>query len=234
MKTGLSTTTLADQVEEKILGYIRDNNLGVGDSLPNEQQLCEMMGISRNILREAMSRLRMLGLLQSRTKRGIVITEPPLLNGFSKVLDPKLLSIKTIKELMGMRIVLEIGLTEFLFANVNDQDIFELEQIVLRHEAIGMQNLSVEDELIFHTRIYQIAGNHFLLQLNSLMHPVFVFAKQNYESRFLPIDKMLIEKGEFVKHSDLFSFIKNKDNEGYREAIRRHLNSYWEFVHNKE
>jgi DNA-binding FadR family transcriptional regulator len=97
-----------------------------------------------------------------------------------------------------------------------------------------MQNLSVEDELIFHTKIYQIAGNHFLLQLNSLMHPVFVFCKQIYESHFLPIDKIQLEKGVHVKHSDLFNFIKNRDKEGYREAIRRHLNTYWEFVRNKE
>ena len=104
MKINLSTKTLTDQVEEKIIGYIKENQLVPGNSLPNELQLAEMMGISRNVVREALSRLRMLGLIQSRSKRGIIITEPPLLNGLSKVLDPKLLSLKTIKEMMGMRI----------------------------------------------------------------------------------------------------------------------------------
>lgn len=234
MKTGLSTTTLADQVEEKIIEYIKEKNLTPGDSLPGEMQFSEMLGISRNIVREAMSRLRMLGLIQSRTKRGIVLMEPPLLNGFRKVLDPKLLSIKTIKEMMGMRIALEIGIAEFLFVNLNEKCISELEQIVSRQQAIGINNLSVEDEMAFHTKIYEIAGNDFILQFNELIHPIFVFSKQNYESYFLPVNQKLMIKGEVIMHSDLLKYIKNRDKEGYRKAMQQHLKPYWEFLFNYE
>ncbi|QGY44274.1 GntR family transcriptional regulator [Maribellus comscasis] len=232
MKTGLSTTTLADQVEEKIIEYIKENHLVPGDSLPNEMQFSEMLGTSRNVVREAMSRLRMLGLIQSRTKRGIVVTEPPLLNGFKKVLDPNLLSIKTIKEMMGMRIALEIGIAEFLFANITEKKIEELEQIVSRQQAIGINNLSVEDEMIFHTKIYEIAGNDFILQFNRIMHPVFEFSKQNYESYFLPVNEKLNQKGEIIRHTDLLNFIKNRDKEGYQNAMQKHLKPYWEFLYN--
>lgn len=234
MKTGLSTTTLADQVEEKIIEYIKENKLVPGDSLPNEMQFSEMLGISRNVVREAMSRLRMLGLIQSRTKRGIVVTEPPLLNGFKKVLDPNLLSIKTIKEMMGMRIALEIGLAEFLFANVTEKDTNELENIVSRQQAIGINNLSVEDEMLFHTKIYEIAGNDFILQFNRIMHPVFEFSKQNYESYFLPINEKLNKKGEIVRHTDLLKCIKSADKESYQKAMQKHLKPYWEFLYNFE
>ncbi|MCG6190639.1 FadR/GntR family transcriptional regulator [Maribellus maritimus] len=232
MKTGLSTTTLADQVEEKIIEYIKENHLVPGDSLPNEMQFSEMLGTSRNVVREALSRLRMLGLIQSRTKRGIVVTEPPLLNGFKKVLDPNLLSIKTIKEMMGMRIALEIGIAEFLFANITEKKIEELEQIVSRQQAIGINNLSVEDEMIFHTKIYEIAGNDFILQFNRIMHPVFEFSKQNYESYFQPVNEKLNEKGDIIQHTDLLRFIKNSDKEGYQKAMQKHLKPYWEFLYN--
>ncbi len=230
----LATITLADQVEKKIIQYIKDNQLKPGDPLPNEMQLSEMMGISRNVVREALSRLRMLGLIQTRTKRGIVVTEPPLLNGFSKILDPNLLSLKKIKEMMGMRIALEIGITEFLFVNLTDKNISELEQIVSRQQAIGINNLSVEDEMMFHTKIYEIAGNDFILQFNKIMHPVFEFSKQNYESYFLPINQRLNEKGEIVRHPDLLEFIKNRDKEGYRKAMQKHLQPYWEFLYNND
>ncbi len=231
MKTALATITLADQVEEKIIAYIKENHLVPGDSLPNEMEFVEMMGISRNVVREAMSRLRMLGLIQTRPKRGIIVTEPPLLGSFKKIIDPQFLSIKSIKEMMGMRIAIEIGVAEFLFANVNDTDILELEQIVSRQQAIGINNLSVEDEMIFHTKIYEIAGNNFILQFNEIMHPVFVFSKQNYESSFKPINKKLLEKGEIIRHADLLKFIKNKDKLGYQNAMRGHLKPYWEFLH---
>lgn len=232
MISNFSTTTLADKVEEQIIQFIKENKLIPGDSLPNEMQFVKMFGISRNVVRESLSRLRMLGLIQSRTKRGIVVTEPPLLNGFRKVIDPQLLSIKSIKEMMGMRIALEIGVSEFLFANLNDADIVELEQIVSRQQAIGINNLSIEDEVVFHTKIYEIAGNNFISQFNEIMHPVFVFARHNYNSYFLPVSEKLNELGEIVTHNHLLEKIKKRDKEGYQKAMRGHLKPYWEFIYN--
>ena len=232
MISNLSTTTLADKVEEKIIEFIKNNHLVPGDSLPNEMQFVEMYGISRNVVREALSRLRMLGLIQTRTKRGIVVTEPPLLKGFRKIIDPSLFSVTSIKEMMGMRIALEIGLAEFLFANVNDEDIKELEKIVKRQKAIGSDNLSIEEEVAFHSKIYEIAGNNFISQFTEIMHPVFVFVKKNYHSYFLPISQKLKEKGEVVNHELMLKLIKNGDKQGYQDAVQIHLKHYWEFIYN--
>ena len=49
MKTEFSTITLVDQVEDKIIDYIKENHLSPGDSLPNEKEFVESMGISRNV-----------------------------------------------------------------------------------------------------------------------------------------------------------------------------------------
>lgn len=234
MKSALSTTTLADQVEEKIIEYIKENEMVPGDPLPNEMQFSEMLGTSRNVVREAMSRLRMLGLIQSRTKRGMVVTEPSLLNGFRKVLDPQLLSVKTIKDMMGMRIALEIGISDFIIANIQDDDIEDLKQIVSRQEAIGVNNLSVEDELLFHLKIYEIAGNEFIMQFVKLMHPIFVFCKQNYENYIKPINQKLIKEKRIVTHHDILDTLKNRDAESYRKIIRMHLETYWSFIYNFE
>lgn len=234
VNTRLTTTTLADQAEEKIIEFIKENELVPGNNLPNEMQFSEMMGISRSVVREAMSRLRMLGLIQSRTKRGMVITEPPLLNGFKKILVPNLLSINTLKEIMGMRISLELGLADFLFTNLRENDLDELEKIVSRQQNIGINNLSVEDEMQFHTKIYEIAGNDFILQLDTIMHPIFVFAKQNYKNYFYPVNKQLKVSGESVTHPDLLHLMKSRDQEGYRKAMKRHLKPYWEFIYNFE
>jgi GntR family transcriptional repressor for pyruvate dehydrogenase complex len=234
MTKSLSGTTLADQVEEEIIQYIKSHDLHPGDALPNEMEFSRMLGTSRNVIREAMSRLRMLGLIQSRTKRGIVVTEPGLLTGFKKALEPQLLSLKTIKQMMGMRISLEIGLAEFLFEHVNDKHIQELEKIISRQQAIGINNLSVEDEVMFHTKIYEISGNEFILQFNAIMHPVFEFSKQNYESFFKPINQKLLEENKIIGHADLLQFIKKGDKEGYQKAMRLHMQPYWEFLHKKD
>ena len=226
------TSTLVDKVELSILDYIKEKKLVPGDTLPNEMDLSGELGISRNVLREALSRLRMLGIVQSRTKRGIVIQEPSLLLGFEKVIEPYLLSEHAIIEMMGMRIVLEIGITDFLFKNLTDEKVAELEKIVLSQEAMIYQ-LTVEQETEFHIKIYEITGNNFIVQFQKIIHPVFEFAKSNYESYFAPVNERLVREQKIVTHQDLFSFIKARDMEGYRNAIKLHLQPYMEFIQGK-
>jgi len=90
------TSTLVDKVEMSILEYMKSNKLTPGDSLPNEMLLSAELGVSRNVLREALSRLRMLGIVHSHTKRGIIIQEPSMLSSFEKVIEPYLLGEKAI------------------------------------------------------------------------------------------------------------------------------------------
>lgn len=226
------TSTLVDKVESSIRQYIKAKKLIPGDTLPNEMVLSAELGVSRNVLREALSRLRMLGLIQSRTKRGIVIKEPSLFSGFEKVIEPYLLSENSIVEMMGMRIVLEIGITDFLFSNLDDEKIDEIEKIVLSQKDVKYQ-LSVEQETEFHKKIYEITGNNFIIQFIKIIHPVFEFAKSNYESYFEPVNQRLLLEGQIVTHQDLFDFIKARDMEGYRMAIKRHLQPYMEFIKSK-
>ncbi len=226
------TITLVDKVEMSILDYIKEKKLVPGDSLPNEMDLSSELGISRNVLREALSRLRMLGIVQSRTRKGIVIQEPSLLSGFEKVIEPYLLSEKAIIDMMGMRVALEIGLTDFLFKNLDDQKIGELGNIVHSQEAMKY-SLTVEQETEFHKKIYEVSGNNFIVQFQKIIHPVFLFAKTNYESYFEPVNQQLLHEGKIVTHHDLFRFIRDHDMEGYRNAIKIHLQPYIEFIYRK-
>lgn len=224
--------TLVDKVEMAILKYVKSGKLIPGDALPNELALADELGISRNVLREALSRLKMLGIIQSRTKRGIIVKEPSLLTNFEKVVEPCLLGEKAIMEMMGMRIVLEIGITEFLFLNITDEKILKLEEIVNRQKTKKYQ-LSVEQEKEFHTCIYEIAGNGFIVQLQTIMDRVFAFAKDHYNSYFAPANELLKKEGKIVTHMDLLRYIKNRDMEGYRNAVKLHLRPYMDFIYHK-
>ena len=227
------TNTLVDKVETSILEYIKSKRLVPGDTLPNEMLLSAELGISRNVLREALSRLKMLGIVQSRTKTGIVIQEPSMLSSFEKVIEPYLLSEKAIIDMMGMRVVLEIGLADFLFLNLTDDHIAKLEGIVRKQEAIKYQ-LTVEQETEFHACIYEISGNNFIIQFQKIIHPVFQFAKTNYESYLAPVNERLLKEGKIVTHQDLFRCIKNRDMESYRNAIKIHLSPYMDFMSRKD
>ena len=119
--------TLVDQVEDKLLNYFRSMELKPGDSIPNEQELATALGVGRSVLREALSRLRMLGWIESRTRRGMILTEPSLLGGMRRVVEPNILGEDALFDLLGFRIALEIGLCELVVNNVTDKHLEDLE-----------------------------------------------------------------------------------------------------------
>lgn len=72
----LSSDTMADIVEVKLREYFKKKLFKPGDALPKELELAEALGVSRNVVREALSRLRMLGMIESRKKTGNDIIKP--------------------------------------------------------------------------------------------------------------------------------------------------------------
>jgi len=62
----VETLTQVDKIELSLEEYFRTENFGPGDSIPKEVDLAEAMGVSRTAIREAISRFRMLGIIESR------------------------------------------------------------------------------------------------------------------------------------------------------------------------
>ena len=66
---------LMAQVIESLKAYIVENNLTAGSRLPTEKELITMLGVSRNILREALKSLQAVGLIEIRVGDGTYVTD---------------------------------------------------------------------------------------------------------------------------------------------------------------
>jgi len=75
----VSTETMADIVELRLREFFKKKSFKPGDALPKEMELVEALGVSRNVVREALSRLRMLGLVETKKKRGMILARPDVL-----------------------------------------------------------------------------------------------------------------------------------------------------------
>src|SRR5665213_3328372 len=126
----IDTSSLVDKVENKLVEILQKKKLKVGDSIPKELELAETLGVSRTVIREALLRLRMMGLIESKKKKGAVITSPDLFAIMSKSMNPHILDQETLKEIFEIRLVLEIGMADLLFMRITKEDIAELKKIV--------------------------------------------------------------------------------------------------------
>lgn len=218
----IDTSSLVDKAENSIINYIKLNKLQVGDILPKELDLAEQLGVSRTVIREALLRLKTIGFIESKKHKGAVITNPDVLGSLKKIFHPSILHTDTLKDLFEMRLALEIGIADFIVNNITDQDIIELEQlsetIVSGDTALPW---SIDDETVFHGKLYQISGNSIVLELQEMLIPIFQYVHNSGV-----LEKPIVQ-GEFITHRELVEVLKKRDASAYRQAIRTHLNNHF-------
>lgn len=204
--------------------------MGPGSTIPSESKLAEELGVARSVLREALSRLKMLGMIESRTKRGMTLSEPRLFSCLEKVIKPLWLTEETLLDLLELRMAIEIGCTDSLFRNIRPGDIAELEEIVSVGSAVGNNKYAPVSEYQFHTKLYDISGNKAIKEFQTIIHPVMEFVKDRYKAYFEDIAARLEKNGETVSHEMLLGFLKSGDKEAYRQGIIRHFKIYSDYL----
>ena len=233
LKIQNNSVTLVDQVEDKLLNYFREKDLKNGDHIPNEMELAASLGVARSVLREALSRLKMMGMIETRTRRGMVLTEPSILGGMRRVVDPRILSEDALFDILGFRIALEIGICHDIFLHITPEDIAELEEIVNVGIMYENNEYAPFSEFAFHTKLYKITGNRTIAEFQNIVHPVMTFVKEKFREYLAPINVKLTEEGRIITHQDLLRHLKEHDEEHYREALEQHFEVYKIFIREK-
>lgn len=213
----IQKSSLVDDVEQRLREYIISNGFKPGDSMPKELELTTALGVSRSVVREALSRLRMLGLLKSVKRKGLIVTAPDIFNGLDRIIVPELMDNKTMKDLFELRLILELGIAEILFARKSPEDINDLNKIIAKEKSGINRAISIESEVEFHGKLYEIAGNVTLKRMQSLLWPVFEFLKDEET-----------QKGEEphlskVSHQDLVNILEKGTPNEFREAMKGHI-----------
>ena len=218
----IENASLVDRVESNLVQLLQQQKLKVGDSIPTELELSEKLGVSRTVIREALLRLRMMGLIESKKKKGAVITSPDLFGIMSKSMNPHILDQETLKEIFEIRLVLEIGMADLIFHRVTKKDIEELKEIVGNEPPAAQYHLfNIEHEIAFHGKLYEITGNKTLKKFQKLLLPVFDYV---HNSGLLKKQSLL---KTFVSHKGLIDIIENGTPNEFRIGMRDHLENHF-------
>lgn len=217
----VSTKTMADVVELHLREYLKKKSFKPGDPLPKETELAAALGVSRNVVREALSRLRMLGMIESRKKRGMVLANPDVLGAFERVLDPLILDQHTLQDIFELRLVLEMGLADLLYVRKNEKDIEELENIVENEVNKKQQPFRLKYEIAFHGKLYRMTGNDTFIRFQSMLLPVFeyVVTEEVKNSGKAEVGK--------VTHRDLVEILRSGTPEDFRRGMKEHLKPHF-------
>lgn len=212
----IKNLSMSEMVELSLQQYFREKDFKVGDSLPTEKELGETLQVSRSVIREALSKFKMLGIIDSKKKVGMVISNPDLVGTIGKILHPQILDDKTLQDLFELRLVIESGLTDLLYLRKTDKAVAELEEIA--HNEKPEKAFGINNEIAFHGKLYEMTGNDTLERFQLLLLPVFAYA-MSLKKKFSP--------GK-VQHMDLVQILKTGTPLDFKQGMFEHLHPHYE------
>jgi GntR family transcriptional repressor for pyruvate dehydrogenase complex len=209
-------------VAEQILRAIKEGVYKAGDKLPPERVLAEEMGVSRNSIREALSALQVLNIVESKAGDGTYIKKlVESINIESQIL-PILEESESPFKIFEARNVLEMGVVELAIDNATPEDIERirraLERMYKQAEARDYEGYLAAN-LDFHLAIAEATANPIVERMMTLLW-------ETTSQRLL--NEMLIDywqeniNSSIEIHEQIFAAIKDKNKELIHKVIRRH------------
>ncbi|HUZ61094.1 MAG TPA: FCD domain-containing protein [Hanamia sp.] len=217
----IENQTQVDKIEISLQNFFINESFEPGDPIPNEIELAKALGVSRTSIREALSRFKTLGIIESRKNRGTVITHPDILYNMERVVDLKLLDHGTMKDIFELRLVLEIGIADLLFLRKTSSDMKKLEEIVEKDEKSKNKMEYRQHDIEFHSMLYKISGNETIQRFQKILLPIFEYVDNGLFD--INPDKTV----GYVYHRGLLNTLKEGTPEEFRNKMRNHLIQYF-------
>ncbi|KAB2338007.1 FadR family transcriptional regulator [Cytobacillus depressus] len=212
-----------EEVTETIYEMIRTGQLNPGDKLDSVQQLAENFQVGRSAIREALSALRAMGLVEMKQGEGTYIKG----FGSEQIAFPLstaiLMNIEDVANLMEVRKIIESGAAASA-AKKRTAENLEAMKAALEEmkEANGNEELGEQADLQFHLAIAAASNNQLLSSLldhvSGLMQEIM---KETW--RLWLFSKQTTTEKLFDEHMKIYKAIYNQDENAASSAMLEHL-----------
>jgi DNA-binding FadR family transcriptional regulator len=215
--------TLAHDLVEQLGARIRAGRLQPGDKLPTEAAIMGEFGVSRTVVREAISKLQAAALVQTRHGVGTFVVNPPEAGNFR--IDPEqLATVRDVIAVLELRISLETEAAGLAAARRTQDNLATMRAALGDFaRAIEADGDAIAPDFRFHLEIARATHNvHFAELMTYLGTMIIPRARVNtahvaHEQRRDYLRKV---NGE---HESIYHAIAAQDAEAARAAMRTHL-----------
>jgi len=221
MKSTLNRKRLYQQVADNLESLIFNGTYAVGSRLPSEQELADEYGVSRNVVREALKRLKEHGLVIIRTGSGTYVAEPStesVSDAFQRLIRHNTLNL-SIGNFYEIRRMIEPEAARIAAERATNEQIEELTRTYKTMESNqdNRQGWSKAD-LTFHRMIAAATHNPLVLSIiDPLTAPLSEVISAGRE------DPTGIEAG-LDAHRRILDAIRDRNGQAAFQAMLDHLN----------
>ncbi|WP_278618582.1 FadR/GntR family transcriptional regulator [Ectopseudomonas oleovorans] len=215
--------SLAQELVAELSQRIRDGLIKRGEKLPTESAIMEEQGVSRTVVREALSRLQAAGLVETRHGIGTFVLDTPSASGFR--IDPAtIVTLRDVLAILELRISLEVESAGMAAARRTDAQLKAIrEALDAINESAAHASDAVSSDFLFHLRIAEATGNRYFTDILSHLGTS-IIPRTRVNSASLARDDQSHYMARLEReHEQIFEAIARQDAEAARAAMRLHL-----------
>ncbi len=214
---------LTQKVVAQLRQRIANGDLTPGDKLPTELKLVEEFGVSRTVVREAISGLKIDGLLVSRQGAGVFVLKSDSSKSTLTLLTENPKTIPSVIEALELRSAVEVGAAGLAATRCSPA---QQAEIYVKYSDFKRQvrraELSEAEDFAFHVAIAEASNNRRFVDFLTLLGRNTIPRSQLRVEANLPLDSA-VEEEILMEHKDIMEAIENKDSAAAREAMDVHL-----------
>jgi DNA-binding FadR family transcriptional regulator len=155
---------LSTLVASSISREIAQGRLKVGDQLPTEQALAQTFGVSRNVVREAIARLRSEGRIWSQQGRGAFVADVPNTTVLTIDYDA-LQQAPAFRSLFELRGILEVQAAALAAVRRSADDLAAMRQALETMTTVPYGSVAwLKTDLEFHRTVAAATDNPYMVQ----------------------------------------------------------------------
>lgn len=214
-----------EQVAEELLLNIKNGDLKPGDKLDSVWQLAENFQVGRSAIREALSALRAMGLIEMRQGEGTFVREfdPSMIS--LPITTAVLMKKEDIENLLEVRKVLEVGASGAAASKRTEEDLINMKNILEKMlNSVGDEELGEKADFQFHLAVAKASQNPLLVGLMNNVGEMMLQSMRETRRVWL-YSKETTSQRLYDEHMQIYKAIQAMDVRRAQDLMISHLMS---------
>ena len=179
--TSVTAETLSRRITRELIASIIQGHYGPGDLLPTEEELCQQLGVSRSVVREATKAVTILGMVRSRQGRGTEVLPDENWNEFAPEVIEARSDLQTVDEflvhLLELRRIIEVEAAGLAARRADAEAIATMVSLIAAMEDADDVEAFARLDVRFHDLILAATSNRPLRSLLRMIEPALLAAR---------------------------------------------------------
>jgi GntR family transcriptional regulator, transcriptional repressor for pyruvate dehydrogenase complex len=215
--------TLALELVDALGERIQDGRLSAGDKMPTEAAVMQEFGVSRTVVREAISKLQAAGLVDTRHGVGSFVVGAARAAAGFRLAPEKMATLRDVVAVLELRIGIETEAAGLAAQRRSTRDLAALRDALDQFErSVRAGREAIDPDFRFHLGIARATRNpHFAQIIGMLGQTIIPRAREGAGVSKAERRAYLLKVN--AEHESILSAIAAEDADGARAAMRTHL-----------